>query len=118
MEEAAASAAPVFGAEHEFTLGMTYTWACAVKDCGRYDEATKLFQETLQVMTTKLGAEHAYTLQCRAELAHSLHKQGDNTRALEMLRQQVMDARRVFGPEHPNTLEVQEYLGAVVLRHG
>jgi len=118
MQEAVASASPVFGAEHELTLGMTYTWATAIKDCGRYEDATRLFEQTLQIMITRLGADHEYTLACTAELALSLHKSGNNARALGMLKQQVVDSKRVFGPEHPNTLDVQESLGSVLLAEG
>ncbi|KAK3902308.1 kinesin light chain [Staphylotrichum tortipilum] len=103
------------GAEDVATLASISIFATVQKDCGRWEEAEKLFvkgrweeAEKLQVQvmetsTTKLGADHPDTLISMSNLAFTWKGQGRHADALTLMENCAQARQRVLGADHPHT---------------
>ena len=77
---------------------------------GRYDDALKLDQETLEIRERVLGSEHPSTLSSRNGLANTYGALGRYEEALELDQETLEIRERVLGPEHPDTLGIRSNL--------
>ncbi len=85
---------------------------------GRYDDALRLFEETLAAQRRVLGAEHAQTLQSMNDLAFWYGEKG-RLREAELLHEETLEIRRrVLGAEHADTLWTLNDLAILYGREG
>ena len=79
---------------------------------GKFDEARKLHEQTLEIRRRILGPEHPDTLWSMNNLAIVLGEQGKHDEARKLLEQTLEIRRRILGPEHPDTLESMHNLAS------
>ena len=85
---------------------------------GRYAEAAKLQQETLETQRRVLGPEQRDTLITQIGLANSLGGLGKYDEAEKLLLQTRDIQRRVLGPESPRTADTTYNLACLASRRG
>jgi Tfp pilus assembly protein PilF len=81
---------------------------------GKYTEAKKMLQQTLQLKEKVLGTEHPSTLHSMNNLAVVLDNQGKYVEAEQMHRQTLQLREKVLGAEHPDTLVSMNNLASVL----
>ncbi|KIM98677.1 hypothetical protein OIDMADRAFT_31451 [Oidiodendron maius Zn] len=85
---------------------------------GKYKEAKRMHQETLELQTKLLGPEHPDTLESRNRLASALYSQGEY-KAAEQIDQETLKLQtKLLGPEHPDTLESRNRLASALYCQG
>ena len=72
---------------------------------GRFEEALKLHEETLQIRRRLFGPEHPSTLGSMNNLAELLVRQNRLEEAYRLHEETLQMRRRVMGPESPETLQ-------------
>jgi tetratricopeptide (TPR) repeat protein len=100
----------VWGAENTDVLAFSNNLAIGYWSLGRYQEAAKLFEETLVIMERVLGPEHPNTLNSRNNLALGYRYLGQYQEAVELFEESLRIGERVLGPEHPDTLQSRHNL--------
>jgi tetratricopeptide (TPR) repeat protein len=88
--------------------------ARVLKSQDRFDEARKLFEQTLEIQRRILGPEHPDTLRSMNSLANVLQNQGQLEEARALHEQALAILRRILGPEHPDTLGSMNNLAIVL----
>jgi pentatricopeptide repeat protein len=79
----------VLGRDHPETLGSVQNLANAYSKQGRYAEAEKLYEETLEIERRVLGQDHPDTLASMYNLACVAARRGNREHALDCLTQAV-----------------------------
>ncbi|MBI3411988.1 MAG: serine/threonine protein kinase [Planctomycetes bacterium] len=103
---------PVLAADVHFTFGQTYAFL------GRYAEARRHYEMSLELRREVLGPEHRDTLCVENALASNFLAQGQRVEALALC-QRTLEARlRVLGTDHRETLQSQNILGLVFRAEG
>jgi tetratricopeptide (TPR) repeat protein len=85
---------------------------------GKYDEAERMYRETLNCNRKTLSDEHLSTLYSMNNLALVLNKQGKYDEAKIMHEQVLTLETKVFGIEHPSTLDSMNNLALVLNNQG
>ncbi|NBM17548.1 FxSxx-COOH system tetratricopeptide repeat protein [Streptomyces sp. GC420] len=86
------------------TLDLRFQLANVLRSQGKYQEALRLDEETLQRQTEILPAGHPHTLITGGSLAADLRAVGRFQEALERDKQIYEGFRTIFGDQHPRTL--------------
>jgi serine/threonine protein kinase/tetratricopeptide (TPR) repeat protein len=92
------------GPDHPDTLGSMHYLANSYDAAGRFQEALKLREETLQLMNAKLGPNHPDTLVSMHWLANSYRLVGRMQEALKLGEETLQLCKAKLGLEHPVTL--------------
>jgi tetratricopeptide (TPR) repeat protein len=95
---------------------LAYSYA----ELGRHDDALKLFEETLALITSKLGPDHIDTLAAMHNVANCYAALGRYDEALQLREETLARHKSKFGQDHPYTLACMSSLAssyAVVGRH-
>jgi Tfp pilus assembly protein PilF len=71
--------------------------AAALGDQGRYDEAEKLFRQTLEIRRRVLGPEHPDTAASSFNLACMAARKGQRDEALSLLREAMEHGLKMHG---------------------
>ncbi|MFF3453499.1 FxSxx-COOH system tetratricopeptide repeat protein [Streptomyces sp. NPDC002730] len=93
------------GEDHPDTLHSAEALVDALYDLGRYGEARRKVEDTLERRRRVLGEDHPDTLQSAHDLANTLHNLGDHAEARSMHEDTLERRRRVLGEDHPDTLQ-------------
>jgi serine/threonine protein kinase/tetratricopeptide (TPR) repeat protein len=78
--------------------------AASYEALGHYDDALRLYEETLTVMKDKHGTDYAYTLRSTNRLANCYDALGRHDEALKLYDQTLAIQKDRLGPDHPDTL--------------
>jgi tetratricopeptide (TPR) repeat protein len=92
------------GDDHENTLAVAHYLAWALREMGRYAEARKLDEDTLDRKRRLLGDDHPTTLASANNLAWDLRELGEYQAARELDEDTLDRKRRVLSDDHPSTL--------------
>ena len=99
-------------------LTLRGAYGSALGECGRVDEASKVFEQLLADQRRVLGPDAPDTLTTRNNLASLLAKSGQATEATTAFEQLLADQRRVLGPEAPETVTTRNNLASLLGRSG
>ena len=105
-------ASPVLDQEDVVVLHFLNNLAIAYQSTGRYDEASRLHKDTLEVRQRVLGPEHPDILASRNNLANAYRSTGRYDEAARLHEENLEVQQRVLGPEHPDTLGSRNNLAA------
>ncbi len=89
---------PLLKAHILHALGQTY------QGLGLWDDAEKLYQESLEIRQNALGRSHRDTLASMNNLAVTYQAAGRNHEAIPLSEETLRLRREKLGPEHPDTL--------------
>ena len=92
------------GSEAVSVLNVSNQLASAYHTAGRYDDAIRIFEETLEVRERVHGPEHPDTLTTRSNRALAYRDAGRTDDAIPMHEEILEVKERVLGPEHRDTL--------------
>ena len=92
------------GSEAVSVLDLANELAVAYYGAGRYDDAIRIFEETLEVRERVLGPEHPDTLSTRSNLANAYVLAGRIDEAILIHEETLAFRARVLGAENPATL--------------
>ncbi|MFF3324545.1 FxSxx-COOH system tetratricopeptide repeat protein, partial [Streptomyces sp. NPDC002889] len=92
------------GEDHPDTLHSAEALVDALYDLGRYSEARRRVEDTLERRRRVLGDDHPDTLQSAHDLANTLHNFGLRAEARRMHEDTLERRRRLLGEDHPETL--------------
>ncbi|MCY2959227.1 MAG: serine/threonine-protein kinase [Planctomycetota bacterium] len=106
------------GAEAEITLSFQSDYANSLVRLKRYDEAEKLFRETLATCRRVLGSDHRVTRVAVNSLAVLLHTQGQLDDAEALYREALESGVRVRGSDHADTNIARMNLGSLLQSRG
>lgn len=108
----------VYGDTHQDTLLCMSNLAILYMDQGRYEEAEKLFNDTLRISKHLTGINNPQTLSIMNNLALLYWKQGRYDEA-EMLYLQTLENRKqILGDKHPDTLITMNNLALLYTKQG
>src|SRR5271165_1401565 len=93
-------------------LGLLY------RKAGRFDQATELFREALEIDRRALGPEHPDSLSCLNNLALVLLDTERYREALDYFRVLLASQQKILGPDHPDTASTLKNLALVNERIG
>jgi tetratricopeptide (TPR) repeat protein/tRNA A-37 threonylcarbamoyl transferase component Bud32 len=93
-----------FGPDHPDTLSSMNWLANSYDSLGRYAEALKLHEQTLEVRRATLGPTHPDTLMSMNNLANSYDALGRDAEALKIRQETLVLRRAQLGRDHPHTL--------------
>jgi len=102
----------VFGRDDPVTLEISCTYARAHRELGRYDEALRLDEDTLERRRRRFGDNHQKTLYAAACVALVLGDLGRHEEARALNQDTLARCGRVLGPDHPDTLTAAHGLAA------
>ena len=108
----------IFGPEHEQVLWTQLTLAAHLADLGRYDEARRLYEESLAVLGEKLGPDHLAVGVSLVGLGHTLERAGDLDGAERALRRGLLIHRARMAPEAAEQAHPLRLLAEVLRRQG
>ncbi|MER8047711.1 FxSxx-COOH system tetratricopeptide repeat protein [Streptomyces sp. NPDC094032] len=94
----------LLGPDHPDTLTSRSTYAAALADLRRYQEAAELHQQNLEAHLRVGGPDHPDTLTSRSRLALAFQGLGQYQEAADLHQQNLEALLRVGGPDHPDTL--------------
>ncbi|HEY6435402.1 MAG TPA: tetratricopeptide repeat protein, partial [Ignavibacteriaceae bacterium] len=106
------------GAEHSSTLTTKHWMAYALDKQGKYDEASRIYEEVLKMQERVLGAEHPSTLTSKHNMAYALNNQGKFDDALRIYEDVLKMRERVLGAEHPDTLTTKHNMALALDNQG
>jgi len=92
------------GGDDPATLRAGTSVAVALAEMGRYAEARKLDEDTLERRRRLWGADHPRTLDSAGNLAAHLRTLGEVEAARDLDQDTLDRRRRVLGADHPDTL--------------
>jgi len=92
------------GGDDPATLRAGTSVAAALAQMGRYTEARKLDEDTLERRRRLWGADHPRTLDSAGNLAANLRTLGEVEAARDLDQDTLDRRRRVLGADHPSTL--------------
>ena len=92
------------GEKHTDTLVASRWYGRALRAVGRFDEARRIGQETLDLMRETLGPEHEETLRTAHAVASDLRAQGNFVAARDLNKIAYESACDSFGIDDPDTL--------------
>ncbi len=84
------------GADHPDTLRHMGYLACIYRKQGRWEEAEKLFEQTIKSLKPKVGADHPVMRWMTAELAKTRRDQARDTNASALMEDGIQARQRVF----------------------
>ncbi|MBV1857715.1 MAG: hypothetical protein KUG77_04825, partial [Nannocystaceae bacterium] len=96
--------------EPRLRAGSLTTYATALRQQARLEEALVAGFEALGALEDGLGRRHPHVVLVRLELAKIYDAQGEPDQGREQLVFAAEVAADVFGPEHPETLRIRELL--------
>jgi tetratricopeptide (TPR) repeat protein len=76
------------------SLGMLYL------NQGKYSEAEKLFQETLNICIQQFPSQSLYSIVCHNNLAELSRARGEHKKAEALFQQALYDCEALFGEDH------------------
>jgi len=101
----------IFGQENSHTRNTAVNLAIVLQQAGRFDEAEKIYRETLAAEKIHCGSESDDTLSSAANLGCLLRDSGRYKEACKILRETLVIRRRVFGASHSSTQNCMYNLG-------
>ncbi|MEU6776661.1 FxSxx-COOH system tetratricopeptide repeat protein, partial [Streptomyces sp. NPDC046759] len=104
----------VLGDDHPDTLASAEYLGRAISYFGRYAEARRMVEDTLERRRRVLGDDHPDTLTSAHDLAATLHNLGQYAEARRMHEDTLERRRRVLGDDHPDTLDSAHSLAATL----
>ncbi|MBK8974920.1 MAG: serine/threonine protein kinase [Planctomycetes bacterium] len=100
FRELVRSCREVIGPEAELTLTAMGHLSVLLLDRMKYEEASSLIEESLDVLSRSHGSDHPSVLTMRANLAQALAGLGRLDEADALLAEVIAIGERVWGPEH------------------
>merc|ERR1712232_1458292 len=104
------------GNRHPDTLNALNSYAIAVSNDGRNEEAEVLKKEVYDAFRQMLGEKHPSTLTAMGNWAESLRKLGRRDEAVQLQRKRYNMSRELLGAKHQSTLTAMSNL-AIGLGH-
>jgi tetratricopeptide (TPR) repeat protein len=92
------------GPDHPDTLRSMHNVARSYHDLGRYADALKLKEETLELRQARLGPNHPDTLNSMNNLAVTYDALGRHADAVKLHEETLALRKARLGPDHPDTL--------------
>ncbi|SDY41558.1 ATP-, maltotriose-and DNA-dependent transcriptional regulator MalT [Amycolatopsis xylanica] len=92
------------GESHQDTLVVSRWYARSLRAVGRFDEARRVAERTLDLMRETLGPAHEETLLTAHSVASDLRAKGDFAAARDLNKIAYESARSRFGDDDPDTL--------------
>ena len=84
----------------------------------RFDEALRLYAQTLAVQQRVHGPDHPATLRARSRLGNTYFAAGQYPQAMRWFRDILIKRLKVLGPDHPDTLRSKSSLANTCLVMG
>lgn len=114
LEQALASGAEAFGAEHVTLAQTLHDLGVLQADRGDYTGAQARLERALEMRRKFLGAEHPEVAVTLSELGRVYQDQGRNEAAEPLHREALRVRRKVLGDEDPETAVSQSDLASVL----
>ena len=104
----------MFGEEYPDTIMSMGNLAWVFHAQGKFDDAQKLFGETLAVAKRVRSSDHAFVIGMVSGLADTLMRQGKLAEACTLYEDTLAANQRQFGDQHPMTvLTMDAFAGAL-----
>lgn len=106
------------GPHSALTLREAAVVANVLLEAEEYDEAERIYQESLLVSIDRYGPTHATTLMLRHGLGNLALERDEYDRAEEIMQRSVNDLTESYGEDHPYTLSARANLARVFFEKG
>ena len=106
------------GSDHQSVLAAAASLGAGLIAVGRYSEARRLHEDTLERRRRMLGEDHPDTLISASTLAVDLRMLGEYQAARELDEDTLGRRRRMLGEDHPETLTSASQLAIDLRRLG
>jgi tetratricopeptide (TPR) repeat protein len=94
----------IYGPNHPLVALSLNDIAELYRDTKKYEEAAKVFEESVAVLRLSVGINHVYAAPVLFHYGESRRLQGRNQEALDLFEQAIKILETTFGPAHPRLL--------------